>query len=123
MKRHPFRLSVLMLPHRARKNITKLLKGRKITVKHLVIFGILFIIIFVYIFGDYGLYRYFLLWREERHLKSELTGLKQEAQRLETEIQLLKRQDPKYMERIAREEFGLVKPGETIYKLTPSKNP
>jgi len=110
------------MPYTARKNLSKLLKGRKITLKHIILFGIVFIIVFVYIFGDYGLYRYFVLRREGNRLEQELKQLEQEAQGLEKEIQLLKQRDPKYFERIAREKFGLVKPGETIYRLTPSSN-
>ena len=45
--------------------------------------------------------------------------LEQDAVALAEEKQLLRKQDPEYLERIAREKYGLVKPGETIYELVP----
>ncbi|KPK96430.1 hypothetical protein AMJ80_00160 [bacterium SM23_31] len=104
---------------KAQKNISRILTRRKRSVKRLIILGILLLVICIYSFGDYGLYQYYQLNREEKRLQTELAQLELESKQLEMERQLLQKQDPDYLERIAREKFGLVKPGEKIYKLTP----
>ena len=62
-----------------------------------------------------------------RHMREQLDGLerdnaalRQQAERLTQVIDRL-RNDPAYLERIAREERGMVRPGETILKF-PSKD-
>lgn len=67
-------------------------------------------------FGDYGLTRRFSLEYEKKRLVSEIakekelqTDLKKRAIRLE--------KDHKLIEQIAREKYGMVKPGETLYKI------
>ena len=104
---------------KAQKNISRILTRRKRNVRRLIILGILLLVICIYSFGDYGLYQYYQLSREEKRLQTKLAQLELESKQLEKERQLLQKQDPGYLERIAREKFGLVKPGEKIYKLTP----
>ena len=63
--------------------------------------------------GDNGvleLYRRKLIYQ---HLEAEINKLLQENERLKEEIRLL-REDPFTIEKIAREELGLVKPGEVV---------
>jgi cell division protein FtsB len=62
-----------------------------------------------------------------RHMRTQLltlerdnAALRQQAERLGQMIERL-RNDPAYLERIAREERGMVRPGETILKF-PSKD-
>jgi cell division protein FtsB len=62
-----------------------------------------------------------------RHMREQLlalerdnTALRQQAERLTQVIDRL-RNDPAYLERIAREERGMARPGETILKF-PSKD-
>lgn len=47
--------------------------------------------------------------------KEEIEALRGENARLREEIQAL-REDPRTLERIAREELGLVRPGEKVYE-------
>lgn len=71
-------------------------------------------------FGGQSLAR---LW----HMKHELDGLEREIATLRAETETLSaavgrlRSDPESIERIAREELGLVKPGERVLKLPPSR--
>ena len=59
--------------------------------------------------------------REElQGLERENVTLRREAERLAQVIDRL-RNDPAYLERIAREERGMVRPGETVLKF-PSKD-
>jgi cell division protein FtsB len=66
------------------------------------------------LFGDRGL----LHLIDQRHraeaLARELEDLQSENARLATEIAAL-RSDPRSIERLAREELGLVRPGETVF--------
>jgi cell division protein FtsB len=68
------------------------------------------------VFGDRG---YFALRRRRAELlemKEQVRKLQEENQRLEAEIKALKT-DPKAIEKVAREQMKLAKPGEIIYVL------
>jgi len=54
--------------------------------------------------------------REVRQLENEVRRLAEENQRLDREVNRL-RNDPRAIERVAREEMKLVRPGEVIYTL------
>jgi cell division protein FtsB len=66
----------------------------------------------------------FHLWR----LRSEKVKLDEQNQRLQKENEVLRqriarlRHDDSYLERIAREELNLVRPGEIIYRFRSSEN-
>jgi cell division protein FtsB len=70
------------------------------------------------IFGAHG----FLAMRRTQRQIAEITGnidrLNRENTALADQVQSLKT-DPKAIERIAREEMGLARPGEVIIKLPP----
>ena len=50
------------------------------------------------------------------NLEIELQKIKQENQQLEMELKLL-REDPVYLEKVARAKFNKAKPGEIVYKI------
>jgi cell division protein FtsB len=66
------------------------------------------------LFGDRGILQ--LVDQKERaaELARELDDLRAENLRLAAEIQSL-RTDPRAIERLAREELGLARPGETVF--------
>jgi cell division protein FtsL len=73
------------------------------------------------IFGERG---YFALRRrrqELQNLQQQVKQLQEENQKLEQQIKGLQ-SDPKAVEKLAREQMKLAKPGEIIYVL-PGKNP
>lgn len=53
-------------------------------------------------------------------LRAELAGMERENGRLRREVRSL-REDMRAIERIAREELGLVKPGEVVYEFVPGE--
>ncbi len=64
---------------------------------------------------------------EQRKLNKQITELKKEIRKvrksnkkLTKEISALKN-DPLYIEKLARKELGLIRSGEVIYKLKPDK--
>lgn len=73
------------------------------------------------IFGEHG---YLALRRERKQydvLQQQIQQLQEENQKLEKQIKDLKT-DPHAIEKLAREQMKLAKPGETIYTL-PEKDP
>lgn len=73
-----------------------------------------FILLFT-VFGDRGLFRIYRLRNEKEQTQKRMEELTVENERLKKEIEALK-SDRKYIERIARKEFGLVKKDEIIYQ-------
>jgi cell division protein FtsB len=65
-----------------------------------------------------------IAYRQKRaayqHLSQEHQQLEKENEELRHRIKELKT-DPRAIEKIAREEFGLVRPGEYVYRLPPSQ--
>ncbi len=77
-------------------------------------------LLFNSLFGDMGLIQGFRQRRQVRRTRAEVTALHAENDRLITEIQAL-RHDPYRIETIAREEFGLSRPGEIIFLFQDSR--
>jgi cell division protein FtsB len=59
------------------------------------------------------------LKKEVASLEREVGVLRADTAKLTAEVDRL-RTDPEYIEQIAREKLGLVKPGERVYKLPPA---
>jgi cell division protein FtsB len=70
------------------------------------------------VLDEQGLPRYRALSDELRDVSTENERLEREVQRLEREVRDL-RDDPGTIERIARDELGLVKPGELVFQFPP----
>ena len=66
------------------------------------------------LFGDRGILQLVQQKEREAELAQELEALRTENLRLAGEIVSL-RTDPRAIERLAREELGLVRPGETVF--------
>lgn len=80
--------------------------------------AIILFILFFTIFGDRGLLRIYHLTKDKREVEQRLEELKAENDRLKREIEALKG-DRRYLESIARRDFGYVRPNEVIYKFPP----
>jgi cell division protein FtsB len=68
------------------------------------------------IFGDHGFLAMRRTQKQIAQLSEEIKRLNQENDDLAANVNTLKT-DPKAIERIAREEMGLARPGEMIFKL------
>ena len=73
------------------------------------------LILFSSLSGPYSLLRIYHFRKQRNQIKKDIFQLVEENNLLRQEIQNL-RSDPEYISRIAREELGLVKPGEIIYR-------
>lgn len=70
------------------------------------------------IFGTHGFLAMRRTQREIQQLREQIGKLNGENKSLADQVHAL-RTDPEAIERIAREEMGLAKPGELIFKLPP----
>jgi cell division protein FtsB len=69
-----------------------------------------------------GLSEYLRLKRKDADLEREIKRLEREITRIQEEEHLLKT-DLTRLEEVVREELGLVRPGETVYKVVEEKVP
>lgn len=72
------------------------------------------LLVYVFVFSRHGYLRRRELARENERLQGELQRLQNENARLREELNRL--DDPEAVEKLAREELGLVKDGETVYR-------
>jgi cell division protein FtsB len=86
----------------------------------LLIFGVG--IVTISLLGDQGLLAYHGLRKEESALRAEIERLERQEGDLASRIQAL-HGDPQYIEMLARQRLGLVKPGETVLQLPRQQSP
>ena len=84
-----------------------------------VLLGVALFLLLVHdVFGDNGLLAMRRAQKEVEKLQQDIQQLNEENTRLAEQVKALKT-DPRIIERIARDELGLAKPGELIFKLPP----
>ena len=73
------------------------------------------LVCYIYLGGDYGLLKIWSQNRQIEQLKGETNRLR--AEQLDLKMQCLKLEaDSSYIEKKAREELGMVRPGERVYQ-------
>jgi cell division protein FtsB len=82
---------------------------------------IVFILYFT-VFGDRGLLRINHLHRDLDETQKRLSQLREENDQLKREIAALQ-SDRRYLESIARRDFGLVRSNEVVYQFPPQARP
>lgn len=78
-------------------------------------------ILFFTVFGDKGLLRIYELNQDKYKIEARLLDSKNDNEKLKREIVALK-SDRRYLESIARKDFGLVRSNEVIYQFPQEKN-
>ncbi len=73
------------------------------------------------VFGDRGFLAMRRSQREAERLEQEISKLNEENRRISADIEALK-SDPAAIERIARDEMGLARPGELVFTLPPKSD-
>ena len=68
--------------------------------------------------GEYGTLDWLQLRRDLAAERAALDSLKAETDSLDRELRLLER-DPATQERVARERFGMIRPGELLFIIEP----
>ncbi len=74
------------------------------------------------LFGDKGVVHTLKVSRYKAHIEKSLSELRSENKALRSEIEAL-RNDYRRVERIARQELGMVKEGELVYQFPPAQEP
>ena len=98
-------------------------KNRPSLLRHLRL-AILFLLVLVVasVMGNRSLLRLYQMHRDRAALEREIEQLTAANSALAEEVRSL-RADPARAEAIAREELGLVKPGELVYEFRPASPP
>ena len=77
------------------------------------------VVIFVVFFtGNRSIFKLIALHNQKTRLEQQKVRLQEEQKELEEEIDKLKN-DPKYIEKIAREKYKMRKKGEEVYEIEP----
>jgi cell division protein FtsB len=72
------------------------------------------------VFGDHGLVHLRELQQARRQLEDVAFQLQQRNEQLRQRVRRLQ-SDDLFLEKLAREQLGMVKPGEIVYRLTPPR--
>ncbi len=82
--------------------------------------GVILFILYFTVFGERGLLRIYHLTKEKEDIQKRAEVLKSENEQLKREIEALKT-DRRYLESLARKDFGLVRKNEVIYQFPNKK--
>ncbi len=74
------------------------------------------ILIFIFIFGDHGLFQLYTLKKEKKEIQIKIESFREERELLIEEKNRLEN-DLKYIEKLAREKYKMAKPGEKVFKV------
>lgn len=96
-----------------RQQVEKEKKRKKIIISTIFFLSFLSLLISL-IFGDMGLIRYKELKKTKSNLEAQIKEIETENKNLKDEIENYNK-DPFYLEKYAREEFGLAKRDEYIF--------
>ena len=88
-----------------------------LTLTNLLMVAIIIGCVSLLLFSDRGLINLWSLKKEKLEIQNEINNLRNQIALLEKEEEKLKF-DEKYIEKIAREKFKMVKPGERVFKIT-----
>ena len=94
------------------------LRNKKVWKKILIV-GIIFSV-FAFLFGNKNFRAFIALKKDIKRIEKKTEDLKKENEKLKDELKEAK-ENPQYIENLARKELGMIKPGETIYKFIQSE--
>ena len=77
---------------------------------------ICFSLVIIFVFGDHGLLKLYKIKNERKMIQKKITNLREEREKLKSE-KIKIENDLSYIEKIAREKYKMVKPGEKIFKV------
>ena len=84
--------------------------------------GLVFLIsmslIIIFIFGDHGLIKLYKIKSQRKKVQNHIAQLRKEREKRKEEKNKIEN-DLDYIEKIAREKYKMVKPGEKIFKVVP----
>lgn len=96
-----------------RKQVLSEIRKKRLIFLTFIILSFIYLTISL-VFGDIGLLRYIEITKTKKNIEKQITDINRQNKQLKSQIKLLK-EDPFYREKLAREEFGLARPGEYIF--------
>lgn len=75
-----------------------------------------------FMMSEMGIFTFLELREQRSELQQELVELRDKNSRLSGQVEALK-SDPLYIERLAREQLGMVRPGERVFRFVPPDEP
>lgn len=99
--------------HALRRQVQSEVRMRRYMVNAIIALCLLYLV-GTLIFSDMGLIRYMELSQKQDDLQKELDAITEQNRALSETLKSFET-DPFYMEKHAREEFGMAGPGETIF--------
>jgi len=97
---------------RVRDRIMKLLKNKRFMLR----FGLAAALVLYGLFDSHGILTHLRLLHQRAELEEKIRQAEVEQKRLQAEVKALDG-DPKAIEKVAREKYGMVREGETVYKI------
>lgn len=90
------------------------MKTKKITSKRVIWIGLLLLILYFSVWGDYNLLTLWQLHSRKQELQLQIAQQEARKNQLSMEIEKL-RSDSSYIEKVAREQFKMGRRGEKVY--------
>ncbi|HHP7237334.1 FtsB family cell division protein [Longibacter sp.] len=81
----------------------------------LIVGGVVFLVLWILFFDSHSLLQRYRWHAEHERLTQENARLMQETERLRKQLE--EPLSDETVERIAREEYGMIRPGETVYRI------
>ncbi|HET9135939.1 MAG TPA: septum formation initiator family protein [Candidatus Kapabacteria bacterium] len=97
---------------RVKQKIKKILRSPKL----LLIAATILVLSATLLFANKGIWRHIALRHEVNNLQEESNTLALEERGLTARVDLLTKEDPMVVERVARERYHLKRRGETVYR-------
>lgn len=97
-----------------RKQVSSEIRKRRLVFLTLVLLTFFYLAI-SFSFGSTGLLKYLELREKKNRLALEIQAIEARNARLRSELKLLK-ENPFYIEKYAREDFGMARPDEHVFK-------
>jgi cell division protein FtsB len=91
-------------------------KARRLTARRLILAFLALALLFALQGGEYSTWDFLTLKRQEREERARIAELEPEVDSLRREAIAVER-DPATQERLARELYGMLKPGEFLYNI------
>ena len=102
---------------RIRSKSESIAKTQKQFIQGLILLIFLSLII-VFIFGDHGLLKLYKIKNQRKKIQTHITQLRNEREQAKEKTNKIVN-DLNYIEKMAREKYKMVKPGEKIFKVVP----
>jgi cell division protein FtsB len=90
--------------------------GKFKKLSYVIVFVVIILILLVLTFSDRGFYDNYVYRKKLNELQTTIDSLKRVNDSLAVEIELLKTSNDK-IEKVAREKYGMIKPGEKVYRI------